>query len=190
MINICKKDRIYVFMPIYHVNSGLVIVSAAFLYGCTLVIRKKFSTTHFVDDCIKYRINCFNYIGEVCRYLCNTKPTEKDKMPNFKYIIGNGLRTNIWIEMKKRFKIDNIIEFYGSSEGNASAINLVGKVGSCGYYPIWFLRFMFFCLVDCDENGEIILNQKGHPKLSKINNTVSRLDMMDILIKKIILKKS
>ncbi|KAF1743162.1 hypothetical protein MXB_2159, partial [Myxobolus squamalis] len=105
MCNFCKSDRLYTFMPLYHANSGLLMVSSAFIYGCTLVIRKKFSASNFATDCVKYRINVIciiqeNQLGEVCRYLCNSKPSENDKLVNIKIAVGNGMRKNVWIQLK------------------------------------------------------------------------------------------
>lgn len=34
-----------------------------------MVLRDKFSATHFLEDCRKHNVTVVNYIGEVCRYL-------------------------------------------------------------------------------------------------------------------------
>ena len=44
------------------------------LIGGTLVLRRKFSATHFFEDCAKYDVTVVQYIGELCRYLCAKKP--------------------------------------------------------------------------------------------------------------------
>lgn len=38
-----------------------------FYLGCVLVTRKKFSVSAFSSDCIKYKVTCMQYIGELCR---------------------------------------------------------------------------------------------------------------------------
>lgn len=44
--------------------------------GATLVLKKKFSASQFWNDCRKHDVTIFQYIGELCRYLCNqTKVT-------------------------------------------------------------------------------------------------------------------
>lgn len=41
-----------------------------FLIGATCVLKKKFSASQFWNDCKKYNVTVFQYIGEICRYLC------------------------------------------------------------------------------------------------------------------------
>lgn len=38
--------------------------------GATCVLKKKFSVSQFWNDCKKYNVTVFQYIGELCRYLC------------------------------------------------------------------------------------------------------------------------
>ena len=62
---------------------------------------------------------CAQYIGEVARYLYNTPPSEWEKKHKVRIMFGNGLRSQIWDQVRERFGVD-IIEFYGSTEGNCS----------------------------------------------------------------------
>lgn len=39
--------------------------------GATCVLKKKFSASQFWHDCRKHNVTIFQYIGELCRYLCN-----------------------------------------------------------------------------------------------------------------------
>lgn len=34
------------------------------------MLKKKFSASQFWNDCRKYNVTVFQYIGELCRYLC------------------------------------------------------------------------------------------------------------------------
>lgn len=34
------------------------------------MLKKKFSASQFWNDCKKYNVTVFQYIGEICRYLC------------------------------------------------------------------------------------------------------------------------
>lgn len=40
---------------------------------------------------------------------------------------GNGIRKDIWKQFQETFKIEQIVEFYGSTEGNAN----LGKIIYC-----------------------------------------------------------
>lgn len=103
--------------------------------------RKKFSASNYWRDCATHGVtvrvirlkvdvvliekgsfNSFKaaqYIGEVARYLCLTKPTEYEKKHKVRLMFGNGLRPQFWDEVRTRFGVD-IVEFYGATEGNCS----------------------------------------------------------------------
>lgn len=39
--------------------------------GATCILKKKFSASKFWSDCREHDVTIFQYIGELCRYLCN-----------------------------------------------------------------------------------------------------------------------
>ena len=73
------------------------------------------------------------YIGELCRYLLVQPERPTDTQHKIRMLIGNGLRPQIWANFTKRFGIEKIGEFYGSTESNAGMINPFNKVGACGF---------------------------------------------------------
>ena len=58
----------------------------------------------------------------MARYLLNTAPNDYERRNPVKLMFGNGLRPQIWEEVRRRFKV-NICEFYGATEGNCSMGN-------------------------------------------------------------------
>jgi len=116
-----QSDTIYIPLPLYHSNGGIVGISSAFHCGMNIIIRNKFSATNYFKDCSKLKATVGIYIGECCRYVLNTPPSEYDTTHNLRLMIGNGLSPDIWENFVNRFKI-NIGEFYGSTEGNAKSI--------------------------------------------------------------------
>lgn len=56
----------------------------------------------------------------MCRYLLKAPPRPEDKAHCVRLMVGNGMRPQIWQEFVDRFKIEQITEVYGSSEGNAN----------------------------------------------------------------------
>ena len=82
--------------------------------------------------------------------------------PNVRVAYGNGLRPEIWTQFQALFNIKKVVEFYGSTEGNANLVNNTGVVGAIGVVP----RLLFFVypvrLAKCDlETGELVRNEKG-----------------------------
>ena len=155
-----STDRIYVAIPLYH-SSGSVISLQAWHVGASIVLRRSFSVKEFWNDCRKYQVSIFIYIGEVCRYLLLQPELPNDSIHNVRIIIGNGMRTDVWSKFQARFKIPKIIEFYGSTEGT-STINLTNKVGAVGYTPYPFDKISKNKLVKYDvDKEEYIRNNKG-----------------------------
>jgi len=83
---------------------------------------------------------------------------------------GNGLRPELCAPFREGFDIDHIIEFYGSTEGNANLVNNTGRDGAIGVVPR-LLSFIYpVCLVKCDqETGEIIRGEDGLAVMAGIN---------------------
>ena len=59
--------------------------------------------------------------------------------------IGNGLSKETWVQFQKRFGIEYVGEFYGSTEGNASltCVHFIkSPAGAVGYIP-WIAKFFY-----------------------------------------------
>ena len=50
-----RQDTIYASLPLYHSAGGMMGVGIALVFGCTVVIKKKFSVSQFWTDCIRYK---------------------------------------------------------------------------------------------------------------------------------------
>ena len=149
-----ETDRIYVTLPLYHATGGLCAVGAALLNGGSVVLRKKFSASHFWSEIVEEGCTMFVYIGELCRYLVNHEPCEDETRHKIRMAFGNGLRPDIWPEMKRRFRIPEILEFYGSTEGNVSMFNFDGREGAIGRVPKWLRKQFNIRLVQFDLETE------------------------------------
>lgn len=154
MANAGADDRLYNVLPLYHSTGGLCGVGAAFLNGATLVLRRKFSATHFWDDVDAYRCTIFVYIGELCRYLLNQPPHPLEGAGHLKLAFGNGMRPDVWTEFTTRFKVPNVVEFYGSTEGNVSLFNFDGQPGAVGRVPGYLRNNFSVRLVKFDIEAE------------------------------------
>ncbi len=175
-----SDDVQYCCLPLYH-NSGINIAwPTTLMWGGTFAMRKKFSATQFWDDIRKYNATLFIYIGELCRYLNNQPPKPDDADNPLKYILGNGMRGDYWMEFKNRFGIERIIEVYGATEGVGALSNIKGVPGMIGRLVAAGVRMGEVARYD-RETGEFIRNAKGFVEkcepgetgmfLAAINNT-------------------
>jgi fatty-acyl-CoA synthase len=176
VIDARASDRMYDCLPLYHTAGGVVATGALLIRGGSVVIRERFSAREFWDDIAHWDCTCFQYIGELCRYLINSPPHPSERSHRLRLACGNGLRLDIWREFQQRFAIAQIVEFYAATEGNVSIFNFDGREGSVGRVP-WWLAHRFpikivrfdarhqqpergeggFC-IECgaDEPGEVI----------------------------------
>jgi acyl-CoA synthetase (AMP-forming)/AMP-acid ligase II len=126
-------DVIYNCLPLYHTNGLVVATCAVICRGATMALARKFSASRFWDDIRRTRATGFIYIGELCRYLMSAPPRDADRDHRVRVVVGNGMRPDIWAAFQERFGIARVAEFYGSTEGNAVALNIDGTVGSVGH---------------------------------------------------------
>ena len=157
-----KNDRVYNVLPLYHSAGGVIAVGLALTSGASLVLKRKFSVNEFWDDVHKYKVTIFQYIGELCRYLLNAPYHKHEKDHNLRVVSGNGLRPDIWDNFKERFKITNILEFYGATEGNVSLMNYDGKSGVIGRIPKYMQKILNIHIIKFDiEKEEPIRDENG-----------------------------
>jgi fatty-acyl-CoA synthase len=149
-------DVVYNCLPLYHSNSIAVCTSAVISWGVAMALSRKFSARHFWEDARKYNATGFIYIGELCRYLMNQPPSANDRDNRIRAIVGNGLRPDIWKRFQDRFGIEQVSEFYGSTEGNIGTLNFDNTVGSVGRLLVGG------ALVKYDDSAdEFVRNSRG-----------------------------
>ena len=134
-MSLSRADTLYCPLPFYHSNALTISHGSNLVTGATLAIGRKFSATRFWDECIEMGATASIYIGELLRYLLARSPTDKERQHKVKKIIGNGLRPDIWMDVKRRFGIKRVHEFYGASEGTTGFVNLFNYDKTCGWSP-------------------------------------------------------
>ncbi|KAJ8338716.1 hypothetical protein SKAU_G00355020 [Synaphobranchus kaupii] len=157
-----SEDVVYIPLPLYHSAASLIGIGGTIELGATCVLKKKFSASQFWTDCKKYNVTIFQYIGELCRYLCNQPKAEGEKEHKVRMAVGNGLRQDVWREFHRRFGEIRMCELYGSTEGNLCFMNHVGKVGAVGRSNFFYKLLFKYELVKYDMvKDEPLLNEQG-----------------------------
>ncbi|PKN52112.1 MAG: long-chain-acyl-CoA synthetase [Deltaproteobacteria bacterium HGW-Deltaproteobacteria-13] len=162
------KHTIYIPLPFFHTNAITVGWPPAMFSGAAVALRRKFSASGFLDDVQKFQATHFVYVGEVCRYLMAQPAKDGENKTTLKYIIGNGLRPDIWMAFKKRFGIRKIFEFYGAAEGVGVFTNLMNFDYTVGTSLTPFAIVKYDIENDCvarDGNGFCTKVKKGEPGL-------------------------
>ncbi|OWR45591.1 long-chain fatty acid transport protein 1-like [Danaus plexippus] len=165
-----SSDVVYCPLPLYHTAGGVVSVGQALIFGCTVVLKTKFSASQYFPDCVKYKATAAHYIGEMCRYVLATPPSPADRNHRVRLIYGNGLRPQIWTEFVNRFNIQYVTEFYGATEGNANIANSDGTPGAIGFISRIFPAVYPIAIIKVDqETGEPIRDSRGLCQLAQPN---------------------
>jgi acyl-CoA synthetase (AMP-forming)/AMP-acid ligase II len=161
-----SDDIFYICLPFFHSTALQTSWSACFATGAAVAVGRKFSVSHFWDEIRKYKATGFSYVGEICRYLMNQPPSPDDLNNSVRSVIGNGLRPEIWLDFKKRFGIERIGEFYGSSEGNGAFVNTLNFDCTTG------TTTGMYAIVKYDiENDTPIYDEKNHMRKVKPGET-------------------
>lgn len=128
-----KGTRFHNCMPMYHGTGGVAAV-VCLTSGFTLCIAKRFRVSTFIIDIRDSKATASVYVGETIRYLMASPPSPLDKQHNLRMVFGNGLRPDVWEPFKKRFGIEIVSEFFNSTEGVFSIINICrGRLTSSRY---------------------------------------------------------
>ncbi|NXU46297.1 S27A6 protein, partial [Drymodes brunneopygia] len=171
-----SQDIMYLTLPLYHSSACLLGICGCIQLGATCVLKKKFSASQFWNDCRKYKVTMFLYIGELCRYLCNQPCKEEDRVHEVRIALGNGIRPSVWKEFLMRFGPIKIFEFYGSTEGTLGFLNYTNKIGAVGRAGIFSkVRLLKYDIwkqeVIKDENGRCKKAPRGKPGLLAVQVT-------------------
>ncbi|XP_046415422.1 long-chain fatty acid transport protein 4-like isoform X1 [Neodiprion fabricii] len=191
MLGLRTTDRIYDALPLYHTAGGIVGAGQALLRGITVVLRRRFSASKFWPDCVHYEctvelrykntndfsrrsrrdwlmfvavlsLQVAQYIGEICRYLLAIPPSSTDTSHSVRLMFGNGLKAQIWGPFVERFRVKQIGEFYGATEGNSNLVNIDSRVGSVGFVPRYAGALYPVALLRVDEEtGEPLRGPDG-----------------------------
>lgn len=164
IMDLNKDDVLYATLPLYHAT-GIVVCWTAVIRGAgTLAIRRKFSASNFWKDVQHFNASAFGYVGELCRYLHDAPASSIDRAHRVTKMVGNGLRPNIWKDFKQRFGIEEVFEFYASSEGNVGFSNIFNFDNTVGYSPLPYKLVQYDKENNCpvrDSNGFCIPVGKG-----------------------------
>ncbi|RUS69970.1 hypothetical protein EGW08_022266 [Elysia chlorotica] len=161
-VGFSSDEVMYLTLPLYHASALNLALLNVISVGATVVLREKFSVSQFWSDCVRHRVTCFQYIGEMLRYLVNTAPVPEETQHRVWAVVGNGLRADIWEQFQRRFQVKHIYEFYGSTEVPATAINLFNVPGSVGRLSPLLSRLTNLILVRVDEvTGELYRDTGG-----------------------------
>lgn len=102
-------------MPLFHGNALMACWSPTLAAGGTVVLRRKFSASGFLDDVRRHGCTFFTYVGRSVAYVLAQPPTEHDR--DNRLVLGFGTEASLLDRelFRDRFGCE-LLENYGSSE--------------------------------------------------------------------------
>ena len=82
-LSLRPAERLYLCLPLFHINSQAYTVMGAIAARGTLVLVERFSASRFWPDLARYQVNVFNYIGSMMAVLMKSEPipAERELLP-------------------------------------------------------------------------------------------------------------
>ncbi|MRG84969.1 class I adenylate-forming enzyme family protein [Salinibacillus xinjiangensis] len=109
-------DRYLIFLPLFHVNSQYYTSMASLVVGCSIVLKKRFSSSTFWDDVQRYQPTVSSFVATTVKMLLQTDPHPNEKDHTLKWA-GYGLFVtyNELEEFEARFGV-RLYQWFGMTE--------------------------------------------------------------------------
>ncbi len=112
---VTRDDISYCAMPLFHGNALMACWSPSLAVGATVVLRRKFSASRFLNDVRHYKCTYFTYVGRTIAYVLAQPPTEHDRSHHLRLGFGTEASSHDRQRFLERFTCP-LVEGYGSSE--------------------------------------------------------------------------
>ncbi|KAH3672395.1 hypothetical protein WICMUC_004231 [Wickerhamomyces mucosus] len=174
IVKITPESIVYTSMPLYHSTAAILGLCTTWLAGGCIALSVKFSVSTIWNQIKLCQATHLQYVGEVCRYLLNSKPHPLERDHNLQIAYGNGLRADIWKEFKSRFNIEAVGEFYAATESPIALTSFqtgdIG-IGSCRKYGTIISQILSYqqaiIRMDPDDSSQVYRNAKGLCEVTK-----------------------
>jgi fatty-acyl-CoA synthase len=123
LLRFSEDDVGYVCMPLNHSNSLYLTLMPALLNGAKVLLRRRFSASHFVEDISRSRATVWNCVGDPVRYVLSRVDPRADysHLP-LRIVVSTGTNAANRDAFTRIFGLDIFAEAYGSTEVGALAM--------------------------------------------------------------------
>lgn len=109
------KERVYVPLPVFHVNGGINTPAALMLSGNCLIMPDRFHGQTWWDDLAATRATAVHYLGVIPPVLMAAAPSERERSHGIRFGLGAGLDPALHQAFEERFGIP-MVEVWGMTE--------------------------------------------------------------------------
>ena len=133
IVSLTAADVSYNMLPFFHIAGKFILISAL-LTGGRMILRERFSASHFWPDVRRHRVTVTVAVGGICHMLY-AAPRQADDADNpLRMIYAVPRPHDVEDDFKSRFSLE-LTEGYGSTEANICVYTRPGETtpkGSCG----------------------------------------------------------
>lgn len=110
-----RSDRIFVPLPVFHVNAGINTLTTLILTGNCLILPDRFHPESWWQDIVYTRATAMHYLGIIPPILLKRDPGEAEHQHTLRFGLGAGLEPRIHQEFEDRFGVP-MVEVWGMTE--------------------------------------------------------------------------
>ena len=126
-------DTVYGVTPVHHPAGLLTAIGGAVAGGARLAMTTHFDPATFWDEVRRYGVTVVSYTWTQVHDLVEAPEHPLERGHSVRLFVGSGMPVGLWRRVTSRFAPAGVLEFYGSTEGEAVLVNLSGaKVGCKG----------------------------------------------------------
>lgn len=110
-----RSDRIFVPLPVFHVNAGINTLTALILTGNCLILPDRFHPASWWQDIVATGATAMHYLGIIPPILLTRAPEPAERQHTLRFGLGAGLEPRIHQEFEDRFGVP-MVEVWGMTE--------------------------------------------------------------------------
>ena len=110
-----RADRIFVPLPVFHVNAGVNTLTALILTGNCLILPDRFHPSTWWADIVQTDATAMHYLGIIPPILLNRAPEDAEHQHKLRFGLGAGLEPQIHQQFEERFGVP-MVEVWGMTE--------------------------------------------------------------------------
>jgi crotonobetaine/carnitine-CoA ligase len=140
-VDLQPGERIYLCLPLFHINSQAYTVMGAIAARATIVMVERFSASRFWADMNRYGVNVFNFVGSMLAILLQREPTPEERSHQVRLAYGGPIPPQPpRAEIERRFHL-TLISGIGMSENTFGLIESMegerreGSLGKARQHP-------------------------------------------------------
>ncbi len=110
-----QTDRIYVPLPVYHINAGINTLTTIILTGNCLILPDRFHPDSWWQDIVSTRATAMHYLGIIPPILLKQEPGEHENAHTLRFGLGAGIDPQLHQTFEQRFGV-SMVEVWGMTE--------------------------------------------------------------------------